>query len=33
MVAVKGDPTVDITELERVKFIMKGGQVFKNDLK
>jgi len=32
MVAVKGDPTVDITELERVKFIMKGGQVFKNDL-
>jgi len=33
MVAVKGDPTVDITELERVKFVMKGGQVFKNELK
>lgn len=33
MVAVTGDPTTDITELERVKFVMKGGQVFKNELK
>ena len=33
MVAVTGDPTSDITELERVKFVMKGGQVFKNELK
>jgi len=33
MVAVTGDPTADITELERVKFVMKGGQVFKNELK
>jgi len=33
MVAVTADPTSDITELERVKFVMKGGQVFKNELK
>jgi imidazolonepropionase-like amidohydrolase len=33
LVAVTGDPINDITELERVKFVMKGGQVFKNELK
>jgi imidazolonepropionase-like amidohydrolase len=33
LVAVAGDPLADITELERVKFVMKGGQVFKNELK
>ena len=33
IVAVAGDPLVDITELERIKFVMKGGAIFKNDLK
>jgi imidazolonepropionase-like amidohydrolase len=33
MIAVSGDPLKDITELERVKFVMKGGKVVKNDLK
>lgn len=32
IVAVAGDPLADITELERVKFVMKGGQVVRNDL-
>jgi len=32
-VAVSGNPANDVTELERVKFVMKGGQVFRNDLK
>jgi imidazolonepropionase-like amidohydrolase len=27
LIAVEGDPTKDVTELERVKFIMKGGVV------
>jgi len=33
LIAVSGDPLTDITELERVKFVMKGGAVIKNDLK
>jgi hypothetical protein len=31
--AVSGNPAGDITEMERVKFVMKGGQVYRNDLK
>jgi len=33
LVAVSGDPPADIAELERVKFVMKGGAVVRNDLK
>lgn len=33
IVAVAGDPLKDITELERITFVMKGGQVIRNDLK
>jgi imidazolonepropionase-like amidohydrolase len=31
IVAVPGDPTRDITEMEKVNFVMKGGRVFRND--
>jgi imidazolonepropionase-like amidohydrolase len=32
VIAVSGDPLADVTELERVKFVMKGGIVVKNDI-
>ena len=32
IIAVAGDPLVDVKEMERVKFVMKGGLVVRNDL-
>ena len=32
LIAVLGDPLKDITELERVRFVMKGGAVVRNEL-
>lgn len=31
IVAVEGDPVKDVTTLERVKFVMKGGEVVRNE--
>jgi len=33
IIAVEGDPLKDITTLERVKFVMKGGKTIKNEVK
>jgi imidazolonepropionase-like amidohydrolase len=32
IIAVSGDPLQDISEMQRVKFVMKGGEVFRDEL-
>jgi imidazolonepropionase-like amidohydrolase len=32
IIAVSGDPLADITELQRVKFVMKGGRIVRDEL-
>jgi len=32
LIAVSGDPLADISELQRVKFVMKGGKVIRNEM-
>ena len=32
LVGVSGDPMTDITEMEKIKFVMKGGTVFRDEL-
>ena len=31
LIAMPGNPTIDITELQRVNFVMKGGKIVRND--
>jgi imidazolonepropionase-like amidohydrolase len=33
LIAVAGDPLQDITEMQRVKFVMKGGEVIRNEIR
>jgi len=31
LIAVSGDPLADISEMQRIRFVMKGGYVVKNE--
>ena len=31
IIAVSGNPIMDIREMERVRFVMKGGMIVRND--
>ena len=31
LIAVGGDPLTDVTELERVRFVMRGGRIYRQD--
>jgi imidazolonepropionase-like amidohydrolase len=33
LIAVDGDPLADISQLEHVKFVMKSGQIVKNEIR
>jgi imidazolonepropionase-like amidohydrolase len=32
IIAVSGNPLADISELQRVKFVMKGGRIVRDDV-
>jgi imidazolonepropionase-like amidohydrolase len=32
IIAVSGNPLADVTEMERVKLVLKGGAIVRNDL-
>ena len=32
LIAVDGDPTKDVSKIEQIKFVMKDGVVYRNEL-